>query len=367
MDLFTLDRNLKKMDIIDEFVSLTWVERFFGDSDVELSVPVKEKIIKKLPQDVFVGIDESDEVMILETFTIKDNMLKIQGRSLTTWLNNRFIRSADSHKTRSWFFEGYPPGEIIWTLVQEMCTSESAYLNGDLPMGIPDAYLERLKLPALRVRPYDLGEDPIDLAVPFGPLYDEVKSIATAFSIGIQIVRDRFPIDGKPISFRMYKGLNRTREQTENSIVRFSPSLDSLTGVQEIKDTSIYKNLAFGYSSGATDVLADPGVAYSGTASELSGFDLRADQEFFDDVSTDDDTLMVSLLSSRAADSLAEHSIVRMLDGEIVTTSQFQYKRDYNLGDIVEMQGNTDIYKVRIMEYIRSQDSSGEKRTTNVG
>ena len=42
--------------------------------------------------------------------------------------------------------------------------------------------------------------------------------------------------------------------------------------------------------------------------------------------------------------------------------NQFQYGIHYNLGDVIEVEGNTGVVQsARITEYIRSQDAAGEK------
>jgi hypothetical protein len=50
------------------------------------------------------------------------------------------------------------------------------------------------------------------------------------------------------------------------------------------------------------------------------------------------------------------------VDGEVAPTNLFQYGKDYNLGDIIEVQGNTSLVDVsRVTEYIRTQTAEGEK------
>ena len=39
MEPYTLNRNFLKQDVIDEFQSIIWTERYYGDSEVELVVP----------------------------------------------------------------------------------------------------------------------------------------------------------------------------------------------------------------------------------------------------------------------------------------------------------------------------------------
>jgi hypothetical protein len=67
MEPFTLDRNFQKVDIIDEFGSIIWTERYYGDSEVQLTVPATQEMFQKLPVGTFLGLTGSSEIMILET------------------------------------------------------------------------------------------------------------------------------------------------------------------------------------------------------------------------------------------------------------------------------------------------------------
>lgn len=373
MDLFTLDRNLRKKDVIDEFVSCIWTERYYGDGDVELVVPFSPKIMSELPIDVFLGLEGSDEIMVLQTGEItQDQTVKYSGSSLISWLNNRFLRTGEIHEERVFRIEEQTPGHILWSLVFYMCVSGSPYLDGTFPMGIPVEWAAKLALPGLGLRIYDDSGDVMSMAVPFGKLYDTLKDIATTYQIGIQLVRNTDP--NFPVVFRSYKGLDRTRMQTENSIVRFSPSLDSLTDVKEIQSSANAKDVAFAFANLADSDLEVSGYSVTEKAaeSEASGFDLKALEVLADDITPEmydrDNDKLIILLNGRAQNALAENAFLNAIDGQIVTTSQFQYGRDYHLGDIVEMQGVTGIiYIARILEHIHSQDSTGDQRTTHVG
>ena len=71
MEVFTLNRKFLQQEVIDVFHSIIWTERYYGDSEVELVVPLTSEMIQKLMPGMFLGIGESDEVMILETMTIE--------------------------------------------------------------------------------------------------------------------------------------------------------------------------------------------------------------------------------------------------------------------------------------------------------
>ena len=77
MEPYTLDRKFLPQDTIDGFNSVIWTERYYGDSEVELVVPATSDMIQKLPPGTFLGLPESDEVMLLETFLIEDELLNL--------------------------------------------------------------------------------------------------------------------------------------------------------------------------------------------------------------------------------------------------------------------------------------------------
>jgi hypothetical protein len=59
---------------------------------------------------------------------------------------------------------------------------------------------------------------------------------------------------------------------------------------------------------------------------------------------------------------LSNNDRINVVDGEIVPNKQYTYGIDYGLGDLIELQGNTGaIQNAMVMEYIRTQDESGEK------
>jgi hypothetical protein len=362
MEPYTLDRNFQKQNIIDEFGSIIWTERYYGDSEVELVVPSNEDMFRKLPVGTFLGMDKSDEIMILETMNIEDGNIKYKGISLLPWMNNRFVRASAPHEDRYWYIEG-TPGNLLWIILYNMCVGTSPYLNGTIPIGVDNPQL--LAIPGLGLRDYDKTGDSVKVGIPYGPVYDAMKEIATTYQIGMQIVKD-LSDPTYPIQFRSYRGLDRTSNQTDNPPVRFSPQMDSFTNIKELQSIAAFKTLVYAFAPGNPEGLATTPGKSSMTGTEYTGFDLRALLVFADDVTTDmvggSSANLVSILNSRAFDARANNRFVKAVDGEIVPDNQFQYGVHYNLGDILEVQGNTGVVQdARVTEYIRAQDASGEK------
>jgi rhodanese-related sulfurtransferase len=145
--------------------------------------------------------------------------------------------------------------------------------------------------------------------------YKALKEIATTFQIGMQITLDRADDTGYFLGFRSYKGLDRSSLQTENPVVRFSPHMDSLTDIKELQSIAALKTLVYAFAPGLNPGEGEPELRTVPGVSSLpgpgyTGFDLRAQLVFADDITTDkvdgNPATVVEILNSRAYDALLQ-------------------------------------------------------------
>ena len=328
-------------------------------------------MIQKLPEGTFLSVDESDEVMIIENVNDEDGNLKLTGISLLPWLNNRFVRFTPKHEDKEYLMPAYgPPGWVLWAIVYYMCVEGSPYLNGTYAIGIPPAQAQQFAIPGLGLIAHDNSGTNVEIAIPYGPVYNTMLEIALEYEIGMQITLESATDTSYFLGFRSYKGLDRTSGQTENQPVRFSPHMDSLTGIKELRSIAALKTLVYSFAQGIKEddnpeLVTAPGMA-NRTDAPYTGFDLRALMIFDTEISAETEgitqPIVVDLLNKIAANELIKNKSIKVVDGEIVPTSQFKYGVHYNLGDIIEVQGNSEIVQAcRVTEYIRSQDEAGEK------
>lgn len=364
MEVYTLDRNFQRKDVIDGFSSVIWTERYYGDGEVELVTPVTTEFIEKIPEGIFLGVNDSDKIMIVETVDIDEGKLKAAGIALLPWTNNRFVRTSANHEDRYWYISGQKAGQVLWTILFNMCCEGSPYLDGTINTGITDP--EKFVIPGLSDLDYDTSGDDISVGVPFGPVYNAMKEIAMTYEVGMEIVLVAVTETEYFLGFRSYKGVDRTSQQEDYPIIRFSPIMDSLTDIKELRSIAALKTHVYTFVPGNPDGLATTPGYSSLSGSEYTGFDLRALMSFEDDITTDmvggSSANLLNILNSRAEEELTANRYIVAVDGEIVPDSQFKYGQHYNLGDIIEVQGNSGITQTaRITEYIRTQDSGGEK------
>jgi Siphovirus ReqiPepy6 Gp37-like protein len=368
VELFTLDRQFTKQVIYDKFNSVIWTQRYYGDSEVELVVPTTKANTQALKTGTFLGLQGSNELMILETQELKkEGITKNSGISLLKWLNNRFVRASAKHEDRYWYVNA-GPGAVLANIVYYMCVA-GPYLDGTTPTGIPTPQI--LKVPGLFTSSWNTDGPVTNYAVPYGPVFDALYEIATTYEIGQQIVLTNSEGNPNRLMYRNYKGLDRSSGQSANARVRFAPDMDSLTDIEELQSIANYMTQVYAFAPSLDEALrplaTTPGMDNRvSIASYGDGFDMRTKLVFAEDITTDqvsgNAATLLSILNSRALDALSNSPFVKVVDGEIVPTAQFRYGRDYNLGDIIEIQGNSGVVrKARVIEYIRSQDETGER------
>jgi hypothetical protein len=365
VELYTVGRDFNRKDPIDTFHSAIWTERYYGDSEFELVVPGTPRNAQILPPGIFLALKGTQELMIAQgqEFTT-EKTLKVTGISVLKWLNNRFVRTSAKHEDRYWYIND-TVGQVLQNIVYLMCVG-GGYLDGSIPTGIPNPW--RLKVPGLHTYGRDTSGDILNIGVPYGPVFDALYEIATTYEIGQRV--DLIPSSSADrLRYSNYRGIDRTSGQNVRPPVRFSSSMDSLTDISEIQSIAAYKTEVYAFAPGldeASKALATtPGINVRANVPS-SGFDLLTQIIFAEDITTDqvggDAAKLLDILNSRAKDTIANTEYVKVVDGEIVPTAQFKYGRDYNLGDLIEIQGNSGIInKARVTEYIRTQDETGER------
>lgn len=374
-------------DVIENFESLIWTERYYGDSECQITFPIDLSTAAKLPLDIFLGIEESNELLILDTINFANGRMTAKGISILTWLNNRFIRTSKNHKTRTTKMNG-PPGQILWEMLDGCIGLDSVYMSPSTT-DIPQKYLDKLPIPEIGLDDFDISDDPVTVKVSFGPLYDQMRIIAEAHKIGMRILYQGIldPDADIPLLFKSYKGLNKTHTQDPDAdeqypIVRFSAELNSLENFRQISSKALYKTLAFAFASAIDyDLGSDPGancgVAFREDQDDDTigfGFDCRAMQIFADDITgystptTDEKNDLLQMLANHAKHALSKAILIQAVDGDISPTNMFEYGRDYNLGDFVEIQGVDGVVSsTQVTEHIISEEATGDTAFVTLG
>lgn len=342
MDLYIANTEFENIFVLDSYNSLIWTDRYNSYGDFEIYTNMNISLLEYLKQDYYIRRYDSEYVMIIEKILIKSDVeegdkLTVSGRSLESILDRRIIWG---QKTVTGNLQ-----DAIETLLNENIISPSKperKIDNFIFEESTDEIITSLTIDAQYV-----GDN----------LYDVIKKICEERSIGFKITLN----DNNQFVFKLYSGVDRSYEQTDNPYVVFSPSFDNLLSTNYMESKSSYKNVSLVGGEGEGSARKFIAVGNS------SGMDRR---ELFSDASsisseqengtTLSDAEYTYLLRQKGNEDLAENAVVVSMDGEAETQIMFKYGEDFYNGDIVQV---IDAYghdvRARVYEIVTSEDESG--------
>lgn len=362
MDLYTLTKYFMPKDVIGEFTSAIWTERYSAAGDVEIVLASTPANIRKLTQGTRIGLRGTQEIMMVETQQIKDGLLTVKGSSLLKFLNERegwfanplYDGENDTNLTAPWTLTTNA-SELIADAVYKMVINPTTYTGTWTSMNLD---WTRDKIPNLTLGHVSSSGTEKRLSVEQGPLYDAIQRVAQQEGVGLRLYLEsvKYSTQEYSLKFATYLGKNRTSNQTANTLVRLSPKLDSLSDVEELGSLSQYKNVIYvTYKDQISTHLVEP------TLPVPEGFDRRVLRVDAPDIFLYADHI-AEFREQVARNEAANHIYVLAVDGQVSGDIGYVFGKDYYLGDIIELEGFTGILtKARISEYIRSQDQFGER------
>jgi hypothetical protein len=363
MELLTLDSNYRPYELVERYGSLVWTERYSTVGDFQLVTTDVERMLKLLPLESLVTLRESTVPMLVELHKIEKGLtgaptLTITGRSFESVLERRAAVKIDGS-----FDDEVPPPRELW-LEQTRTPSDAAYnairqIIGDsetrdhllppyllAPLGpqLPIVTLEdampmvNLTLPA----DYDRSDDDAqDYEIKPGDLYSAVKELLAANHHGLKAVR---PAHGdSKISIEIYNGADLTNE------VVFDARFDQFENSTYLLSFAGSANMAYVFTSSDSERVPKT------QATEPEGLDRRV---LYLDASSDAGVDK----RTRGLIELYKNNVTALYDGKLSEQLETGYNNDYFLGDIIRLDGEYGLSEtVRIAEFIRSEDSTGNK------
>lgn len=383
MDLYTLTDQFLAKDVVDEFVSAIWTERYSDKGDVQLVVPATSENLEKLKDGTFLALRGTKEVMELQTMSIEDRMATIVGHTLDGFLDNRLVwfknPNYDDGDENSPLVVDYSElntaGEFLANVVEMMVITPGPAWTGD--WALADLNLPYEAIANLELGLVDTSGTAKRFTIPTGPLYSGLEQLARQEGLGFSLYLDvADEVTGYVLKFTTYRGFDHTSDGAY-PLVRLTPDMDSLSEIKEIRSRANWKNVCYvWYKNEISKHLADP------AAPEPEGFERRVmvvDAEgepvgrkvVYNSGSLYGGTWtryvigageIAAFRAQNAKDALAMHNYVLAIDGQTSPINDYKYGIDYGLGDIIELEGITGaISKARVTEYIRSQDKNGAK------
>ena len=365
MDVFILDALLRPVDVIDEYISLIWTERWASMGDFELVTVATPSSKYRFVPDTKLSIAQSKRVMIIETIEETDDVengtiLKVKGRCLNSLLEKRVAASISSTTSlilSTWDTFGFSPMELVELYFFQVCYS-GELSSGDI---IPFVQASGTLYPTENIPdPYPSG---ISYSLKPKDLYAAIREICDAYDIGFRFYRD--PSASK-LYFESTMGCDRTTAQVDFPPVTFSQDMANLIDTTQYTDYSKYFNavqvIYFYKDALENDVTISEFVKAEELDFSEGGFDQKT--KLLSITQLPDGMALIDVptyLIKLGQEELGRSRPVVLYDGEIAKNNTYIYETDYNLGDIVEVRGNDGgTAFMRVVEQIFKCDDAGE-------
>ena len=328
-----------KIKVIDNATSVIWVKRFNAVGNFELYIRASTELLELFTGDIFITRDESNVGMYVEkvqlnTDSENGDYLVITGRSAECILSWRVVMRV-VYSSESTTAEYIIRNSIDKTLISDIIPNNNISW---LTLGEDHEWQDYI------TRQYT-GKNVLDI----------VQDLCVTYNYGFE-----FEWNGSGFTINLYKGTDRSYDQTENTYIVFSPEFENLGNTEYIQDTMNYANGAIIGGEGEGTERKFAIVLPQG----ITGFNRRmiyidARQSSSDDLT---ESQYTDMLIAQGKEELEQHKITTSFNGEVLNYNNYTYGVDYNLGDKVSIINEYGIRgNATITEITEVEDDTGYK------
>ena len=330
-----MDDSFNRLAVIDDYSSLIWTSRYYTTGDFEICVEASEKNSDLFRQDYYIVRDDDENVGIIEKIRIQRNE---DGREL-------FIVSGR-------FLQGILARRIIGAQTQ-LSGYVHDCINTLLNDNIISPYIVDRQINNFVLGTYAFT-DTMEAQYTGKNLLETISEICQTYGMGFKVTLN----STNDFVFTLYKGTDRTYDQSVNPWVIFSDKYDNLLSNEYIED---YENMATavlvaGEGEGANRRTLWVSDGSAGLGRHEMYKDQRQIQSNNGEISDADYNAM---LEESGEESLTRYTTA--FDGEVYFDN-IQYKTDIQLGDLCVIENTRWGIRVnsRLVEVIESVDESGD-------
>jgi hypothetical protein len=337
---------LRNGQMIHGIKSANWTERYSDVGEFKFTGKLSSGLKETLPIGSLVSHTKTLELAIVENCEInektdEDPDVSISGRTFVSFLEQRIV-GAYLARLNAGPSDYVITAEILPVQIRKLI---SKHLGPAAES--PDI------IPGLNVVSTGAGES-VERTISKGPLLGEVLKLLPIFDLGIRTVRNNpFGVLGSPTETQIgiYKGADKSKKVIYSSRTGHLDSVDYLFTNKDEKNSALvigrYVQVAY-----------DTGLGYTKRQTVIDASDIDGHLDAFP---TGLGLAMIQAkMTQRAQQELQHQAQVNVARADASSTDQYQYRVDYNLGDLVTVSasyGETE--KMRIVEYVEIEDEEG--------
>ena len=348
MELYVFDRSLNFKGILDNFFSFRWVRRYYKSGEFELQCALTPVTLELLTRESIIYKKDDTEAGYIEYRNLKQDdegkeILILKGKFLTGYLNRRIIWGTEIINDTA--------ENAMRRLVDHNCINptDSNRIIDNLILGNLKSYTER-----------------VDYQVSYQNLSEELEKLSNISNLGHRI---NFDISNRKLIFDVYKGLDRSVDQTINPRAIFSKEFENILEQEYVDSLNNYRNVALvgGIGEGTLRRLVTVGNSIGLDRYEIFNDQKSLSNEVDGSAMSDDD--YNKLLIEKGNEKLAETKEIQTFESKINDYSNLKYKTDFDLGDIVTCVSKkwNLILDTRVTEVEEVYEESGQQINVTFG
>lgn len=341
MDLYVLDGLNGIQNIINSYQSIIWNVQYFDKNDFQVIVPATKENLEAIQVGSYLvrGDDISGatfkNVMVVENYQLDFDaengwLLTVTGKGLKNIVGQRIVWQQTN-------LSGFAETAIRQVITENIISpTDPKRAIDNFVLSDPKGFTEEIEVQLF-------GEN----------IADWLVEVCKTYSFGWDVY-----IDSGKFIFELYKGTDRTYNQTDVPPVVFSPEFDNLLSSSYSYNKERYQNAALVGGEGEG---TDQRTATVGTAEGLERFEAYIDGG---SVSSNGEIITVEtytkMLEEYGRTQLDQTAFTQNFSGEIEPDGMYQINKDYFLGDLVQIENESGIKATpRIIEIIYADDENG--------
>lgn len=345
---YLLDNELNFITPIEGYKSMIWTTRHYDAGDFELQIEASEKWLHLFGRNYFIVRDDDNfkQAMMIENIKLvtdveDGNYIFVTGRDLKCILARRLIYNW------SWSNSDFSIDERIRDYVNMNCIADDRYDYRN----IPNLVLGESK-----------SHEPIYVDVDINAyenLLDAIALLCQKGGVGFDITLN---LETKQFVFDVLQCEDRSYNQTKNPYVIFSNEFENLLRTETTFNYIDPYNSLISNNYITTDV---SGFDRIEKFTETAQYQADVSVEWYTNLSNEKvwrlkyDNWARQNAWNRAKSTIRPR-ITKMVSAEIETNHTWIYRKDYFVGDIVEVVNEYGIRsQPRIIEVIESEDING--------
>ncbi len=305
MEIHVYNRELVRQGIVENHTSLQWYRKYYDCGTFELHAPVTEENLRLLQPGNIITIGDKKEAAVIRGDQSEEESTLI----------NEIVRN----------------GYFLPVYFNDRLTGPLFNFSGTVEEAMRYMINQAEEIPLLKIADGTGDNTRIEFQATYKNLLSYLGKLARYAEIGFCIEPD---FKKKTMTFRTYKGIDRTQAQGKNPRVIFSEAYENLKQAKHNYADGDYKTkvIVGGSGEGTSRIYVMVGGG--------SGFDLR--EEFMDakDISREGltEAQYLAALRTRGEEYLSEHGVFENFEAEVEADVNFVYRKDYDLGDIVTIK-----------------------------